>query len=89
MPSDEGKSPHNAFVLSGKEVKISRLFLLTLVCCLDENSCCRCFRRQNPSAAIDLKSWRMAVTNSEAVGTSMKQRSRNKVLGESGVLREA
>lgn len=35
VPIDEGKSPENAFVLSGKKVKISRLSLLTSVCYLD------------------------------------------------------
>lgn len=35
MPTDKGKSPENAFALSKKKVKVSRLSLLTSVCYLD------------------------------------------------------
>ena len=35
VPTDKGKSPENAFALSKKKVKVSRLSLLTSVCYLD------------------------------------------------------
>lgn len=35
VPTDKGKSPENAFALSEKKVKVSRLSRLTSVCYLD------------------------------------------------------